>query len=298
MPIVVGPTAVGKTAVAVALAGLRPVSVISADSRQVYRRLDIGTAKPDAGLRVRVPHLGIDVIDPGTPYSAGRFAVDAARWLRAVAPERLPVVVGGTGFYIRALVEGLFCEPDMDPEARAAFRRWSAGRRDLVRWAGRLDPAFGGGGVQRAARTVEVALLSGYPLSWWHRRARTQGAVIPWYVRLSLPRPMLRERIELRVRAMLGAGWIDEVRRILDDGVPPDAAGLDGVGYREIVRCLAGELTEAELPEAIAASTRQYAKRQETWFRNQMPPGVLVLDATQSPETLARIINEMWDEGA
>src|SRR5207244_4367416 len=121
-PVLLGPTAVGKTAVAAALAMRLPLVIISADARQIYRRLDIGTAKPDAALRARVPHLGLDLVDPGERYSAGRFARDAAAWLDAIRTAgggRQPVIVGGTGFYVRALVEGLFREPPLD-----------AGRRD------------------------------------------------------------------------------------------------------------------------------------------------------------------------
>src|SRR6266568_5098453 len=125
-PVVVGPTGVGKTAVAVALAALTPLTVISADARQVYRNLDVGTAKPDPETLARVPHRGLDLVDPGERYSAGRFARDAAAWIAAVrAAHRLPVVVGGTGLYIRALAEGLFREPPFDPDRRAQLRRWS-----------------------------------------------------------------------------------------------------------------------------------------------------------------------------
>src|SRR2546427_12022898 len=125
VPVLVGPTGVGKTAVAVELATFRPITVISADARQVYRRLDIGTAKPAPDVRAQVPHLGLDLIEPGERYSAGRFARDAAAWLASVrADGREPVVVGGTGFYVRALAEGLFREPPLDPVRRERLRTW------------------------------------------------------------------------------------------------------------------------------------------------------------------------------
>ena len=171
-PVLVGPTGVGKTAVAVALASLTPITVISADARQVYRDLDIGTAKPDRATLGRVPHRGLDLIHPGERYSAGRFARDAAGWIaEARAAGRPPVVVGGTGLYIRALAEGLFREPPFDPARREQLRHWCEALpgADLARWAGRLDPQFLGGGRQRAARAVEVALLTGHALSWWQR---------------------------------------------------------------------------------------------------------------------------------
>lgn len=304
-PVLVGPTGVGKTAAAVALAAFLPLTVISADARQVYRGLDIGTAKPDPDTLSRVPHRGLDLIDPGERYSAGRFARDAAGWIaEARTGGRQPIVVGGTGLYIRALAEGLFREPPFDPDQRARLRRWSESLEgaELARWAGRLDPRFLGGGRQRAARAIEVALLTGHALSWWQREARDNGVLHPWYIHLTVPREVLHRRLEARVDKMLSAGFVSEVRRVLDRGVAPDVPGLDGVGYREVVAMLRGELPEAGLREAIVVSTRRYAKRQETWFRNQLREpgagsqelGVWTLDATESPEVLARRIHDRW----
>jgi len=302
----VGPTAVGKTAVAVALAALTPITVISADARQVYRGLDIGTAKPERDILARVPHVGLDLVDPGERYSAGQFARDAAGWLEEIrAAGRLPLVVGGTGFYVRALADGLFKEPPLEPGRRERLRGWTERlpAPELARFAGRLDTRFQPGGRQRASRAIEVALLTGQSLSWWQREARETGAMRPWYIHLTLPREALRARIAARVDAMLAAGLVDEVRGVLARGVAPDAAGLDGVGYREAVAVLQGRLPAADLREAIARATRSYAKRQETWFRNQLrapdavrgAPGVWTLDATEAPERLAAMILERWN---
>lgn len=299
-PVLVGPTAVGKTAVAVALAALTPLTVISADARQVYRGLDIGTAKPERAILARVPHAGIDVVDPGERYSAGRFAREAAGWLdEARAAGRLPLVVGGTGFYVRALADGLFREPPLEAGRRERLRRWTERLpgADLARWAGRLDARFQAGGRQRAARAVEVALLTGQALTWWQREARETGVMRPWYIHLTLPRERLRARIAARVDGMLAAGLVEEVRAVLARGVPPDAAGLDGVGYREVVAMLAdgSRLPAADLREAIAAATRRYAKRQETWFRNQLRDApVWTLDAVEEPSALAALILQRW----
>ena len=304
-PVVVGPTGVGKTAVAVALAALRPLTVISADARQVYRGLDIGTAKPDPETLARVPHRGLDLIDPGERYSAGRFAREAAGWLAEIhAGGGDPVVVGGTGLYIRALAEGLFHEPPFDPERRQKLRAWSESLEGpaLARWAGRLDPVFPGGGRQRAARAIEVALLTGHSLSWWQREARASGALRPWYIHLTLPRETLHRRLADRVDAMLRAGFVEEVRRVLAQGVAADAPGLDGVGYREVVSMLEGRLPAVNLRDAILVSTRRYAKRQDTWFRNQLrepgagsrEPEVWTLDATDTVEALAQRIHQRW----
>lgn len=308
-PILVGPTGVGKTATAAALAALAPITVISADARQLYRGLDIGTAKPDRATLTRVPHRGLDVIAPGERYSAGRFARDASGWIaEARAVGREPVVVGGTGLYIRALAEGLFREPPFDPERRERLRHWAASLdgAELARWAGRLDPRFSGGGRQRAARAVEVALLTGHALSWWQRAARDNGALCPWYIHLTVPREVLHRRLAARVDQMLESGFVSEVRRVLDSGVAPDAPGLDGVGYREVVAMLSGQLPENALREAILVATRRYAKRQETWFRNQLrrqpsavsrlPTKVWVLDATPDPGELANEIMDRWKQ--
>ncbi len=297
VPVIVGPTAVGKTAVAMALRHYWSLVVISADSRQVYRRLNIGTAKPTDDERRLVTHLGLDVIDPGERYSAGRFARDAAGWLSGIAPDRQPVVVGGTGFYVRALADGLFREPPIDASRRERLRQWTRSATELGVWAARLDPAYRGGGRQRAARAVEVGLLTGRPLSWWQAQAKAEGIMRPWFVRLTLPRAVLRRRIAARALRMLRAGLVEEVRSLLDEGIPWDAPGLDGVGYREVVQYLRGDLGRDELEGAIAAATRRYAKRQETWFRHQLiGHAVMTLDATDDPGLLAARIAEVWEE--
>ncbi len=297
VPVLVGATAVGKTAVAVELGRRWPITVISADSRQVYRELDIGTAKPTLEEQRAVPHLGIDLVDPGERYSAGQFARDAASWLEAVATDRRPVVVGGTGFYVRALADGLFREPPIDRSRRDRLRSWAGHTVGIGRWATRLDPAFRGGGRQRAARTVEVALLTGRPLSWWQRSARQRGVMRPWYVFLTAPRGVLHQRIQRRAEAMLEAGLVEEVRSLLARGVDPRAPGLDAVGYRQVVEYLQGQLPEAGLAEAIVIATRRYAKRQETWFRHQLVGHSLItLDATVSPDEVADHVAQLWEE--
>ena len=151
---------------------------------------------------------------------------------RCARGGKLPVLVGGTGLYVRALVDGLFVEPPLDPERRRELEHWVAGLAagDLVRWAARLDPGFAGGGRQRAARSIEIALLTGHALSHWHRRARGEGTVAPWYVRLTAPRPVLHQRIKVRAEEMVRRGLIEEVAAVLSEGHPGDAHGLDGVG--------------------------------------------------------------------
>lgn len=291
IPVLVGPTASGKTAVAHAFARLLPAELVSADSRQVYRRLDIGTAKPPAAERAAIPYHGLDVVDPTARYAAGRFARDAGIWLADIESRgRLPLVVGGTGLYIRALFEGLFEEPPLDVPRRSRLQQ-ALGllpRDALERWARRLDAGYTGGpNAQRASRAVEIALLTGRPLSALQRERPVVPAAAAWYARLSLPREQLHARIESRTRAMLQAGFIDEVREELRRGTPEDAPGLTGVGYREVIRHIAGALPFGRLEEEIVVATRRYAKRQETWFRHQLPADTLVLDATLPAEALA-----------
>ena len=296
VPVLVGPTAVGKTAVAVALAAHWPLEIISADSRQIYRRLDIGTAKPTRKERLRAPHHGLDLVEPGTRYSAGRFARDAIGWLADIrARGKLPLIVGGTGLYIRALADGLFTEPALDPSRRRALDAWTARMEplELLRWAGRLDPGFRGGGRQRAARAIEVALLSGRPLSHWQEAARAGGSLDPWYIVLTVPRPVLHQRIARRAEEMVRRGVIEEVAAVLAEGHAANAPGLDGIGIREAVEYLHGVRTRESVAEAITVGTRQYAKRQQTWFRHQLSGRVVTLDATRPPERLAAEIAEL-----
>jgi len=297
--VLVGPTAVGKTAVALALAELMPIEVVSADSRQIYRRLDIGTAKPTKRERRRVPHHGLDLVEPGQRYSAGRFALEGSSWVGEIrSRDRLPVVVGGTGLYIRALAEGLFREPTLPPSRRSDLQAWLDRMQgsELVRWAARLDPEFKGGGRQRAARAIELALLTGQPLSHWQRVARAEGTIEPWYVRLTVPRPVLHRRIEVRAREMLQRGLVEEVAAVLAEGHPAGTPGLDAVGVREAVQYLHGQRERETIADAIAASTRQYAKRQETWFRHQLKGTVLTLDATRPPADVAHEVFEAWKQ--
>jgi tRNA dimethylallyltransferase len=190
---------------------------------------------------------------------------------------------------------------------RESLRAWAtrlpAAR--LAHWAARLDRGFAGGGRQRGARAIEVALLTGRALSWWQREARATGAMRPWYIHLTLPRDVLHQRIAARVDGMLAAGLVAEVRGLLQSGVDAEAPGLDGVGYREVVAMLRGTLPASDLRDAIVIATRRYAKRQETWFRHQLqlrhqPSAVSpqnevwTLDATESPHSVAATIVERW----
>ena len=247
-----------------------------------------------------MPHHGLDLVDPGARYSAGHFARDAEGVAgRHPGRGRMPIVVGGTGLYVRALADGLFREPPLDAARRRSLDAFTARLEplELLRWAGRLDPGFRGGGRQRAARAIEVALLTGRPLSYWQEAARARGPLDPWYIVLTVPRPVLHQRIARRAEEMVRRGLIEEVAAVLAEGHPPTAPGLDGIGIREAVDYLHGRRPRESVAEAIAVNTRQYAKRQQTWFRHQLGRRVLTLDATRPPERLAAEIAGGLAEG-
>lgn len=298
----VGPTASGKTELALALGRALPCEIVSMDSRQVYRGMDVGTAKATPAERARVPHHGLDLVDPDEHYSAGRFARDARLWIREIeARGRVPLLVGGTGFFLRALMDPIFAEPPLDRARVRALRRWLAAqpRPLLEAWAARLDPAraelAAQGGPQRLSRTLVIALLTGRALSEWHRSAPPDGEEVRGVVvKLELPREELDRRIAARARRMLEAGLVAEVQALLARGYAPEAPGMTGVGYREVVSHLCGEMTLEEAVEAVAAATRRYARRQLTWLRNQLPPDAVAVDATAPLPARVEAVLEAW----
>lgn len=269
--IITGPTAAGKSALAMALAERHGATILSADSRQVYRGFDIGTAKPTAEERRRVPHLGLDLAEPTERYSAARFAAEAEAWLAEAAASGRPVlVVGGTGLWLRALVRPLADEPPMDPARRRALAAALAAldTPTLRRWVEVLDPPRAPLGRTQLLRAAEVALLTGTRISDWHARgAGKPRRAARWLVVDA--GPALHARIEARIDAMLAAGWEAEVRALMAH-VPADAPAWNACGYREIRDVVAGGRTREQAREAILVSTRQYAKRQRTWFRHQL----------------------------
>ncbi|HET8771737.1 MAG TPA: tRNA (adenosine(37)-N6)-dimethylallyltransferase MiaA [Gemmatimonadaceae bacterium] len=272
--IIAGPTAAGKSAIALALAERHGALIVSADSRQVYRGFDIGTAKPSSAERARAPHVGIDLAAPHERYSAARWAAEAARWLvEASAAGRPALVVGGTGLWLRALVQPLASEAPMDADRRRALQAAlvELSTPELRRWVHELDPARAGPrqGRTQLLRAAEVALLTGTRLGDRLAEAARQQTrrAARWLI--VDPGPELHESIANRIDAMLAAGWVDEVRALMGD-VPPDAPAWNACGYREIRDVVEGRRTLDEARHAILVSTRQYAKRQRTWFRHQL----------------------------
>ena len=282
-----GPTASGKSAVAMALAERFPVEIVSVDSAQVYRLLEIGTAKPSRADRARVPHHLIDIVDPEDSYSAARFAADAHRLVTEISARgRLPLLVGGTMLYAKALREGLHELPPASAELRAELDReagqigWPALH---TRLAG-VDPATAArlapGDSQRIQRALEVYLLTGQPLSHWIAQQRSDAAPPLEALRISLEpsdRSVLHARIETRFRAMLAAGLIDEVKQLRErPTLHPELPALRSVGYRQVWAWLDQPGPMETLANAGIAATRQLAKRQLTWLRSD--PGRVVID--------------------
>ncbi len=291
-----GPTATGKSALALALAERLPLEIISVDSALVYRGMDIGTAKPSRAERAAVPHHLIDILDPLQAYSAARFVADTRQLMAEIQGRgRLPLLVGGTMLYYKVLREGLDEMPPADPAVRSALdheaaeRGWPALHAELARVdpvsAARLAPAD----AQRVQRALEVWRVSGRPLSDWQRGPSADAAAQAWAASLPLvaleplSRSWLHDRIAARFDAMLAAGFLDEVRALRARGdLHPELPAMRCVGYRQAWSALdSGRLDGFR--EAGIAATRQLAKRQLTWLRSTTVQGRVACDQSGAP---------------
>jgi tRNA dimethylallyltransferase len=291
--VVCGPTAAGKSAVALALARRHAITIIVADSRQIYRRFDIGTAKPSAMERTAVPHRGIDLIEPTERFSTAAWAARADGWIdEARAEGRIPLVVAGTGFYLRALFEPLFDEPELDALTRRQLESVLAplSLKELRRWCTALDPRRAHLGRAQLLRAIEVALLSGHRLSELHR-ARARPARRSARYLVVDPGPVLAGRIEARLDAMLDGGWVEEVRVLIGD-VPADAPAWNATGYRAVRDLVRGAIDRDTAREQILIATRQYAKRQRTWLRHQLAESMVTRLDPDDPSSTA--LAERW----
>ena len=273
-----GPTASGKTDLAIALRARLPVELVSVDSAMVYRGMDIGTAKPGAEELALAPHRLIDICDPAESYSAARFRDDALREMSEItAMGRIPLLVGGTMLYFRALQYGLSDLPAADPAIRARLDQelQTHGLRSLHQRLAQVDPAAARrihhNDPQRTLRALEVWEASGRPLSELQAAA---GLAMPYrvlkLVRAPASREVLHQRINRRFLAMLENGLVEEVERLVARGdLHPDMPAMRSVGYRQVWAWLRGEFTREELVERGQAATRQLAKRQMTWLRSE-----------------------------
>jgi tRNA dimethylallyltransferase len=286
---IVGPTAVGKTGIAVLVARELNGEIVSADSRQIYRGMDIGTAKPDAADLAAAPHHLIDIVDPDERYDAARFAADAEAAIeRIVDRGALPMVVGGTGFYLTSLFEGLFVGPGRDEGVRAGLEEEldRSGSELLHARLARVDPETASrlhpNDAVRIVRALEVHATTGRPLSEWHEDGRRATRFEPWYVSLTMDRARLYERIELRVDRMLEDGLVEEVERLVASGALAEGMpAADAVGYRELLPVIRDGRSLEEAVEEIKRNTRRFAKRQMTWFARTEP--ALEIDVGRVP---------------
>ena len=295
--VIAGPTGVGKTAVAVALARRRPLEVISADSRQVYRGMDTATGKPTAAERRAVAHHLIDVVDPDDRYHAARFRVEAEAAIEAVRGRgRLPVVVGGTGLYVRALLRGLDPAPPADPEFRRELAGVAAsqGRGALHARLAAAEPALARRlhpndevRVVRALERLRAGSAVGEALVRW------RAPEAPWrvtHVGLTLERAALARRLAARAEAMVAAGLLDEVRGLLGGGCTPALPAMQGIGYRQFVEVALGRLAPAAALALMQRDTVRYARRQLTWFTREPDIEWIDVEAAGGVEAVAAAI--------
>ncbi|MDR7545291.1 MAG: tRNA (adenosine(37)-N6)-dimethylallyltransferase MiaA [Armatimonadota bacterium] len=300
LAVLCGPTAVGKTEVAIPLAERLGAEIVCADSRTVYRRMDIGTAKPPVALRRRVPHHLIDIIEPDEPFTLADYQRLATRAIAEIrARGRLPLLVGGTGLYIRAIADQLVIPPvppDQSLRARLEAEEREHGPGHLYARLAALDPLAARRihprNLRRVIRALEVTMLSGTPISQQQGRGSPSGPLA--VVGLTMERGALYRRIDARVDAQLAAGLVDEVRGLLASGVPAHAPAMQGLGYREIAGWLAGAYELDEAVRRLKRNTRRYAKRQLTWFRRD-PRIVWVPTTGADADSVAARVHAIMD---
>lgn len=278
--VILGPTASGKSELAIRLAEALSGEVVACDSTQVYRHFDIGTGKVPLPERRGIPHHLIDLVEPGEVFTAGEYAAQATAAIADITRRgKLPILTAGTGLYLRALLEGLSDAPTRSEELRERLRarERAKGPLHLHKLLARIDPdaakRIAPRDTQKVIRAVEMRILGGKPVAEIHRSGRKglQGYTL---VKIGLlpPREALYERINARVQGMIASGWLDEVRRLIDEGVPREAKPFQFIGYAELREHIEGRLPLKAAVESVEQATRRYAKRQLTWFRRE--PGV------------------------
>lgn len=300
IPVILGPTASGKTSVGIELAKLVNGEIISIDSRKVYQGLPIGTATPigkkeGKALVVKgVPHYLMDFLSPDEPYNAGDFARDAEDLITEIqARRKVPVLVGGTGFYFKALAQGLPPLPKADEKLRAemAKRVEKKGIEDLRAELEKVDPESAKNITKsdrhKIIRALEIYHLTGQPFSQWkHKKNQPKGHSFA-VMGLQFPKDLLDRRIEERSTEMFKQGMIEETEALLKQGFAPDCPALASFGYREAVQVIQGTLKRGEFLPLLIKGTKAYAKRQRTWFRTQVKPAWFACDALSKKEEIA-----------
>ena len=271
---IVGPTASGKTSLALSVAENYDAEIVSADSRQIYRYFDIGTAKPSVRERTLVKHHFVDVLEPSSEFNAGQFGADARKVITEILRKgKLPVLVGGSGLYVKAALDGLFDGPGKDPEIRMMLEAQlqAEGLEALLNTLRSVDPRtlerMKEITPRRVIRALEVYRITGRPISEFHSDEKTSPGFEAYQVGLLWDRAELYERINGRVEAMIESGLEDEVRTLLSKGYDRHLNVLNTVGYKEVLDFIEGVYSREKMIELIKRNTRRLAKRQMTWFR-------------------------------
>jgi tRNA dimethylallyltransferase len=294
--VIIGPTASGKSDLAMALAVQSGAEVLSVDSMQVYRGMDIGTAKPSPAEQARVPHHLLDLVRPDEVFTVARFVESADRTIADAAARKQPLIAtGGTPLYYKALFEGLFEGPGADAELRA--RLTALPNDELARRLADVDPAAAArihvNDLKRLVRALEVFELTGRPISsfqteWTDPKPRHPAI----WIGLNWDREALNRRINARVKAMLAAGWLDETRQLLARYGTLSKTAAEATGYRELIEHLSGRMSLGDAAEQIKIATRQLARRQMKWFRRF--PGVTWLPGDVTLEQNAKAVMDVW----
>lgn len=302
--VIVGPTAVGKSRIAIDVAKRFETEILTADSRQVYRGMDVGTDKPPVAIREDISHQLIDLVDPDKPFNTGLFRQHAAAAIeRLYQHRRLPLIVGGTGLYVRTLLQGLCKAPPADPTVRAQLREEARaqGSERLYTRLALIDPATAGKlhprDTSKIIRALEVHQLSGLPMSGF--QARHGFAERPFsslVIGLNRDRDQLYRRIEERIDWQLENGLIEETNRLLDQGYRRDSAAMKGLGYRQVAAYLAGECDRDEMVRRFKRDTRRFAKRQMTWFRREQGITWLMMDKAEPVEQTVDRVTSLIDK--
>lgn len=297
--LIAGPTAVGKSAVALELATRIGGEIISVDSMQVYRGLDIGTAKPSREERARVAHHLIDAAELNEPFDAARFVHLARKAVNEIrARERVPVLSGGTGLYFKAFLDGLGDAPAADPALRARLE--ATPLPELLAELAERDPAtyakIDRKNPRRVVRALEVIRLTGKPHSKqrasWNAEGRPKNTGL--FVGLTRTPDDLRGRIDARVEDMFSRGLVEETRQLLKRGLEENRTAMQAIGYRQVVEHLRGERSLEETKALVRLRTRRFARRQMTWFRRQLKPEWVALDPDDDPAGVAARLSDRW----
>ena len=297
VPVIVGPTAVGKTALSLHLASKTNCQIISADSRQIYKYMDIGTAKVTVAEREKIPHHFIDILEPDVYFSAGKYATAARSKIESLLHDGIiPVVVGGSGLYIRALTDGIveFNAKDETLRKELLQRIEKYGLVSLYEQLKQVDANYAakisGNDQQRILRALEVFLVTGRNFSDWHTQEPEPAPFNLQFYGLNSPRQILYERINQRVEFMIKSGLVEEVSKIVKMGFDRELNSLNTVGYKEVLAYLNDEIKYIEMVELIKRKSRRYAKRQLTWFNSDKRIQWFNVESEQDLAPIANLI--------